>query len=455
MSDGGRAGETWEPVDPPAADAIERPRASLAAVRRLADGWLLDNLDRFDPFAWSASEERELRRKAFTEFALNLYVARGVGAGYDSSAPHDLVVDRVNDRRYRHLLRRSPRDLLKYSYPVTYARASDDLDGATVDAVDAVLDGRTVWSVERVPYRQMDLWHFCRLYGYDDHSLDRETLLALGSLAHPPNVANASLGDLYAVTHNVYYHHNFGVDHPAFPDGVAPYDLEPVVVGGLLRFVAADNPDIVLELLLTGVLQRQVPPALVRLVLAWVRERGARAGRLPGPDEEPVEMPSGELESWEPEDREWARHYHTNLVGATATRAIAARPDWPALAEPPTGAADRAAFVDLHRLGQVLDALASYDLEVAARRVTDLADTSFDEPYATVRETAVEYLRRQRTRDGDYGFWTDEAAVFEARGGDRETFRERLVEPVTEACSRAVRKTSAGEPGSSGRPDAG
>lgn len=441
MSDQSRSSDesVWDPVDPPGSRLIDNPRSSVDEIRTLADEWVTDNRRRFDPFGWTALEERSLKRKAFTEFALNLYVARGVGDTYPSSDPHDMVVDRVNDRRYRHLIRRNPRDFLKYSYPLTYAKARDSLTEETARAVESVLDQPTVWSVERVPFRLMDLWHFCRIYGYEACPVERDAVLALGSLNHSPHVANATLSDFYAITHNVYYWHNFGVEHPSFPGETAPYDVETVLVGGILRYIAADNCDIVLELLLAGVLQRQLPPSLVRLALAWVREAASQPGYIPGPDEEPAEIPSGDLHSWGPEDREWARHYHTNLVGATATRVIETRTDWPELARqtegPPRQPSD---WVDLLRLGQLLDTLSQYNLDLAARQLNDLAETSFRDPYAAVFEASATYLRQQKTQTGQYGFWTDEEAVYSSHGKSRDAFREQMVQPVTESCSEAL-----------------
>ncbi|MFB6250742.1 MAG: hypothetical protein ABEI27_03480 [Halobellus sp.] len=444
MSDRARSSETsvWEPVDLPESEPLEDPRSTLSEIETIADEWIIDNLDQFDPFSWTALSGRNLRRKAFTELALHLYVARGVGETYSSSEPHDLVVDRANDRRYRDLVRRNPRELLKYTHPLTYAKVSGDLDGATATAVDSVLDQQTVWSVERVPHRQMDLWHFCLVYGYADCPIDKDAVLPLGSLNHPPNVANADLSDLYAVTHNLYYYHNFGVDHPAFPDDIAPYDLTTALVGGILRYIAVGNCDIVLELLLAGVLQRQVPPDLVRFALAWVRHLAAEPGYLPGPDEKPAELPSGDLESWGSEDREWARHYHTNLVGATATKVIKSRADWPELAESGDDYRPSAELIDRIRLGQFLHSLSQYTLGLAARQLKGLVDADFSDPYATVLETGVRYLRQQQSSDGQYGFWTDEEAVYTVRGNNRDAFREQMVQPVTEACSEAIEKYS-------------
>jgi hypothetical protein len=442
MSDQNRSSD--ESIWPPGLRLIDDPQSSLDEIQTLADEWITDNIHRFDPFDWTALEERTLKRKSFTEFALNLYVAKGVSDTYPSSDPHDLVIDRVNDRRYRHLIRRNPRDFLKFSYPLTYAKTSGSLNDETASAVESVLDQPTVWSVERVPFRLMDLWHFCRIYGYEESPLEKDAILSLGSLNHPPNIANATLSDLYAITHNLYYYHNFGVDHPSFPGDIAPYDVKTVLVGGILRYIAADNCDIVLELLLAGVLQRQLPPGLVCLALAWVHEAASRSGYIPGPDEEPAEIPSSDLDSWGPDDREWARHYHTNLVGATATRVVEMRTDWSELARDREGESRQPSeWADLLRLGQLLDTLSQYNLELAARQLNDLAETTFRDPYSAVFEASATYLGQQKTQSGQYGFWTDEEALYSSHGKSRDAFREQMVQPVTESCSEALEKVYA------------
>lgn len=427
----------WSSVTLPPAPSDNDITAGLRALETTVDGWIADHARRFDPFAWTVPEERDIRRKAFTEAGVYLYVADAVGGRAPPKTLVEQTVERANDRRYAHLVRRNPRSFLKYAYPFRYLDAAEELTAGARDAVAAVLDGRTVWAVERVPYRSLDLWHFCVGYGYEDCPLDRDRILRLSVLNRPPDPVGATLTDLYAVTHSLFYYHDFGVGHEPFPEGRAPFDVEAVVVGGILRHLVDDNPDIVLELLIAGVLQRRLPPELIRLVVAWARAKAERQGYVPGPDDGGPEIPAEEFAAWDDEEHEWARNYHTNLVAATATRVVNAA--WPDLPGPDAElATDRARFVDLLRLGQLLQTLSTYDLGAAARQVRALAGTEFGAPYDGIYRDCVRYLRRQETANGEYGFWTDEEAVYVARGNDHDAFREEIVDPVTAACTAAV-----------------
>lgn len=410
--------------------------SALADIRAVADGWIARHADQFDPFVWTDLDERHLRRKAFTEAALYLYVADELGAGDAAPALRDLVVDRANDPRYHHLVRRHPREFLKYSHPMSYAKARGVLsaDGAAV--VEGVLDGQTPWAVERVPHRLMDLWHFCTVYGYDRCPFAPDELLRLGTLNYPPDVVEADLSDAYALTHNLLYYHNFGVPHPSFPSDPAPYDLGEALTGLVLRFMAADNCDVVLELLVVGVLQRQLPPDLVGIAVSWIAERAGRRGYVPGPEQED---PAVDVESWGEAEREWAQHYHTNLVAATAARAMTRA--WPAFLGSDAASNDpRTDAEDVARLGRLLATLADYNLQSAARQMAGLARSPVvgDGAYAAVFADAVAFLRRQEAGTGHYGFWTDEAEMYRALGNDPEAFLPEVIGPVTDACTAAL-----------------
>jgi hypothetical protein len=382
---------------------------------------------------------------AFSEAALAMYVVGTVEEDVVMPSLHDLVVDRVDDRRYRHVVLRKQRRATKYLMPVIYAKSRDRLGSRTAEAVESLLSGRSLWATERPPYRYMDLWHFCQLYGYEDHDLDPERILDRSSLRHPLDVVDATRDDAYAMTHDLLYYHNLGVDHPAFPDGPAPYDVADVLTGLLLRFLAAEDADVVVELLLAGVLQRQLPADVVRLAASWLVERTDEDGRLPGVSVDGIgygadlsQYTRMDLASLDDAEKEWLRCYHTTLLWSVTTRAVTR--EWSSQPEPPdTGWLDRGTNArDTLGIGDLLDALSDYDLVGGARTIRRVGRTDAADRFSPQFGAAVDFLRRQETQDGTFGYWTDEAAVYASSGHDLAEFRTAVVEPVTAACRDAL-----------------
>jgi hypothetical protein len=433
--------------------AIDDVRSALDDIESVADEFLVTHTERFDPFNWSELDSRHIHRKAFTESSLYAYTLDVFEETGTATELRDLVVDRTNDRRYRHLLLRNPHEFIRYSLPVGYLDAIDELDDSMAAAIDSILDRRTVWSVERQPYRQLDLWHFCQLYGYEDCPLDRDHILSASCLEYPPHPIEAELEDAYAFTHDLLYYHNFGLSHPEFPDEPAPYEHDDVIAGLILRYMADDNCDITLELLLVGVLQRQVTPELVGLVTSWVRQQGRTNGYIPSPAQLPLgEDHDEDIEAWSSTDHEWAENYHTNLVAATTTRVINSSLDGLG-PQSEAGPLTQTEIRDALKLGQLLDTLSEYDLERAAHQLGELADSPVRERFPTVFETCVEYVRNQRTPDNEYGYWTDEEAIYLALGNSRQDFVEEMIRPVSEACRVALEAVSDVDGASEGESD--
>lgn len=435
-------GSIWEPVAHPSSLPIDGVRPALSDIESLADEFLVTHTERFDPFNWSELDSRHVHRKAFTESALYAYTLEAFGDTGTATELRALVVDRTNDRRYRHLLLRNSHDFIRYSLPVGYLHVIDELDDRMAAAVDSILDSRTVWAVERTPYRQMDLWHFCQLYGYDDCPLERDSILAASCLEYPLHPIEAELEDAYAFTHDLLYYHNFGLPQSGFPDEPAPYDHADVITALILRYMADGNCDISLELLLVGVLQGQVEPELVALVTAWVRQEGRTNGYIPSPAQLPLEDDrEEEIESWGPADHEWAENYHTNLVAATTTRVVKSHLEelgGDSRVEP----LDETEIEGAFKLGQLLNTLTEYDLERAGKQLRDLADSPVRERFPAVFDSCVEYVGDQRTADGEFGYWTDEEAIYLALGNSRQEFVDEMVRPVSAACRRALEAVS-------------
>lgn len=440
---------TREPVESVEPVPAGRMPARLDDLRATAEGWLAGHAAEFDPFDWTTTERRTYRRKAFGEAALAEYVADLHGDGPVCAPVRDRILEYADDRRYYGLLARAPYEFRRYAFPLAFAASRDELGADAEAVVDRVLAEGGFLATERVPYELLDVAFTCKVYGDADPGLDEDAVLETSVLAHPPHPADARVDVVYQLTHDVIFATNFGYEGPAFRSPPLDHDLPETFVGLLLRFVAEGHQDVVLELLLAGAVQRGLPPALVRFALGWVRATAEGRGYVPNggreatPSAGPVADPAGDAPDWDGETREWATHYHTNLVAAMTTRVLDHQ--WSGLVEavddPDLDHDDRA--TDLLRLGRLLASLADYDLGAAAERVVALADSPVADAYAGVFDGAVDYLRRQRASDGTYGYWTDERKLYADHGGDPAAFRERLVEPASRTIADAIEAADA------------
>lgn len=420
------------------------------------DDWIDDHAHYIDPFDWEDSDERYWRKKMFLESAGYLLNARGKGGENPLPAIHDVVVERTNDRRYAHKMLRSPRDLHHYAVPVLYAKYVDELEAETASALERTADLGAFRLAERLPMRRLEFWALSRylsaLFGGEYDWYDPEAVLESSILHNQPNVARSTIADAYCLTHDVLFYNNYlGVCDAAFPDEPAPYDATTLLRGLILRYMADDNCDIVSELLLSGVMQRQLSRQTVRLVFSWLLEKSEAKGYVPGPKLKKGQVMSNmsldtpDLDDfgsrWDYDSREeavWGKNYHTNVVAGTTAHFI--RRDWEHLDDRPGAHSitDDSFRRDVCRLGEMLKSLGEYDLESGARQMTALAGSPVRTEYRAVFDQAVEFLADQRTRDGEFGYWADEEVLYTNAGNPPESFRTELVAPVSETCREAL-----------------
>lgn len=435
--------ESIELVSPD--DVVDESRA----LARRVTSWQDDHADEYDPFVWADKEKRRIRRKAFAESAVYLHLLSDLGKLDWAPTLTDLLVEGVNDRNYYELLPREPELVLKYGYPFLFVYAVDELGAEAQAVLDRTLDGRTPWARERVPHRQLDLYYFLQHLDYDTAALDAETIIEYSNANFQPDPVEATVRQMYSLTHNVMYYTNFGVESEKFPDTVVPYDLETTLTGLLLRMMAENDTDAVVELLLCGTLQRQMAPSLVRFALSWVREVSKGHDTVPGPglqgmgaskrDRVDPELGSGSLGEWDDDTEEWVQHYHTAVAAGMCFNVL--ERDWPDLVETASSRGlDHAAHADdLLRLGELLRRLSEYELEEAATTLKQVAGTPVAAAYDDVLATATDFLERQRTHDGHVGFWTDERYLYVNGGhGDPGDFEAEMMDPCTRRCNEAL-----------------
>lgn len=414
-----------------------------------ADRWLDEHADQFDPLVWTDTDVRFLRRKAFAEAGMYLH-----HASHSEVDPSDrlrsVVLDRLDDDEFRHLLARSPDHVTLYGYPIAYAGDCADLPDSTAEIFERTVARPDVWASERLPYRKLDLVHVCRLYGCETPvDVTVEEMVERTCGAHELNPATTTVGDTYALTHVVMYYQNFGSGHPRFADEPLPYEYPASLHGLLLRFIAEENCDLVGELLLSSALERCLPRGLARFALDWYLDQVSSEGYVPYPGEGlPFGTRQGEfggesldvdMGSWDERSESWAKHYHPTLVGTTLGRVLLER--WPEIDErarerPLDYAAEASTLQDL---GRVFSLFADYKLEDGAAVLETVAGSETATAYEDVLDLATQFLEWQRRPDGNYGYWTDEKSVFLATDSDHTAteFQTNLLAPVTEQCDRA------------------
>lgn len=446
-SDGPDAGD--EP-DRPEFDSVARVAVDEipAAFERLEDmcgRWINDRSELFALFDVETLGEYHVRRKAFNELSLYLLVREALSAR--PVAPvgdvRTEVLQGTNDRRFHHAIMRNPVYVRWYGYPVLYTEEVGRLaDRTTYDTIRDFLCREYVWGKDRIPSGTIELWHLAKSFRVTP-PYEAEEILRTSCLTHELHPVLADLEDVYSLTHDLMFYHGFGMEGAGSPGGSSPYDVGRSLRALLLRFLADEKYDAVGELLLTGILQRQVPADLVGLCLHRLLEVVETNGYVP--DYSVMHSDGGQInrrnaaELAHRGDRavHWATQYHANIVVGIA--ALAGRTAWDGARAVPVGS-ERPEYdpANLLTLGSALAAFAEYNLRAGARSLQAVAGTDAVRAYPEIFELAVAFLDAQRRSDGSFGYWVDEQIEFASRGFDPETFDSCLVEPVTNACESAL-----------------
>lgn len=428
-----------------------------AYLEKVVNEWIDGNSPYYNPYQWVETSERYWRKKTFAEAGGYLLNAHGYGNANTPSGLAKQVIEHVNDRRFTDMMSRNPRKLHHYVYPVIFTKVTGRLDSGVENGLEGIIERDRLLEGEHLPFRQLEFWYISailsQIFGYTTHEADVKSILDSSILNHQPTAVSCTDDEAYYLTHNVMFYNNYlQVCGEVFSNHPAPYDIESLLRGLILRYISENNCDIVLELLASGVHQRQISREMVRLVLSWILEKVERHGYVPGPKgttnvNDPThrskkntgtKMPRSDWEYASHAEKVWAQNIHTNTVAGTTARLIAS--DWNELdAQFVDNDFEEISFRrDLGRFGQLLESFSKYDLDTGARLLKALADSPVRTEYPTVFEHAVSFLRDQRARDGEFGFWTGEQIMYTNSGGTPGSFRTNLVKPISQACQDAL-----------------
>lgn len=414
----------------------------LDDLRAEAVAWLESRVDAFDPFAWNSLEERRALRTAFAEAATCQYVLDRAAFSRRVDGLDELLFDRVNDPRYHQPLYRNPREILNCAAPVSYAAHRDELEPEVRRLVRAVLESESVWTTERLPHEHLQLWHLCNAVGVE-YPHDVDGVVGMSTMANPPNAAVSDLNDAYALTHDVLYRYDFGSESDSVPLSVVTPDFEASLTGLTARFLCEGNYDVVLELAAAGAVTGGLDDAVLRHAFSWVAAAAEGYDGVRTYDEEGAFERSQfsyrfgvEAETLRTNHADWAADYHANLVAAIASTAARRRCDG-------SGATATRSVDDtsgLSRAGGILALLSAYELERAASRTRSLVESRPEtvRRYPGVFDQIARYLSSQRTPDGAFGVWPQEAELRAMLSEAETPLADARSRGVTEACRDAL-----------------
>lgn len=418
---------------------MDRGETTLAdTTTRLYDAVterLIDTRHHFEPLPGGDSPvSKVVRRKAFAELAMFVHVATAFDEPSVPSSLTGFTVDRVNDEAYYGQLARHPTRARLYAPPMAYAHARGALDDRPLSVLRRVLDRGDVWANELRPSDALDLVHVARLAG-TTAPVDPDAATETAAQRHGLHPVTADLETVYRLTHELLFWYRLGLPGVEPMGTGLPAAGDDALRGLLLRFLAEDNLDIALELVIVGVFRDALSPSTVRLVVETAAEQAtAGDGSLRGPDLDDDEG-DDEESGLPPAARDWKRDYHTTFLGGVTAVVVDDR--WASFRASPTHEPHDCDLSDLVALGDVVASLADYDLKGAATDLQELADTPVAWAFPDVVDAAAGFLASQRRPDGLFGHWADERAVFERRHPDGE-FVAELVEPAAEECAAAL-----------------
>ncbi|OVE83530.1 hypothetical protein B2G88_13900 [Natronolimnobius baerhuensis] len=413
--------------------------------------WHTNYIEEYNPLVWKDKRKRQIRRKAFSELSLFLQVTSQIT---DQEANHDKLVDSitetVNDRRYFELLSRYPTDIVQYGYPFAIPATRGRLRTEATMVLERTVTQKPIHSPERYPFVQLHYYHILEQLGFQTEHLDPATILSVSNIRKEPGFIQCNRRDVYAITHNIFYYTNFGIPGEGFPDTIVPTDLSTCLSGLLLRFLAIDDTDAVAELLLAGIIQRQLDPEFVKFVLSWLQTRSEN-GIVPGSGVRDAIASSTQriqnsdididsLGEWDENSEHWFHDYHTVIASGLCFAVL--EQEWDRLRnEAPTrdfGYWLSDSATQLLTLGNLVAVLSEYKLTEAAPLLESLTGSRVARAYSDVFNACVKFLQNQRTPDDHIGYFTDEQYVYCNGVGTTDTFDREFRNQCTNRCEAAL-----------------
>lgn len=377
------------------------------------DQWLGDNCWVANPQSWTSRQHAIMKRKSFAEVALYVYIANQLGESCDMRL-YDMISHVVlGSDDYVSLLFRSPGKILLYGTPFVALKVSGDLPESYRAKIANLVTSRNVLGTERLPHRQLDLWHFTKALGLPA-PFDGLAASKFGLLGFPPNPILCDSRDSYGLTHNIFYITNFGVVNEFFPQYETDKKDELVrCLNGLSAKVLFEgNVDLLLELAICLLIMTGRHTPISRLIIDHALECFEKEKILNSPDNSDV----AEIAQEAPEESHWFRSYHTMSVAAIAFRIFRITA---------AGSANFDSFEqcvpkdDMLVVGRAMLNLMQYKLLDAASAVHTL-NNNLHPDLSHLEDEILSYIIDQQRSNGSYGYFSDEVRMWGQLGGDPE-----------------------------------
>lgn len=278
--------------------------ARFEAGARRALGWLAANVHEFNP-AGERESPNKLRSKALVELALLAAYRKKLdpaplGEDYERIVSH--VWDYACAPEYWQTCVRDPRALLLYGLTYAGLRVCGLEVPGFRTAIANVLASGSALAQERIPYRRLDLLHFLELSGFPA-AVEYEAVCEHTLLCSNPSVVDLSDGDVYAITHALFYLTDFGLRRGRFCGRFERAEAIELVEQLLSIYIEKENPDIAGELVCSLYCLRAPESEVLDRAWDYLLTAQKEDGHVPGPQHIVPES-----------EGVWKSAYHTTIV---------------------------------------------------------------------------------------------------------------------------------------------
>lgn len=389
------------------------------------DIWLDDNKEFYLPTVIDTPKAIEYRRKAFGEFCLYAYVAEQYDSFTRPAKLTQLFFTEVNSDAFLALAKRNTTTYGYYTFPIAVAKKMGKCRPELLSYFEEIFASSHLRSMEIPPFRLLDNLFTSHVYGLKTTPYDTEEVYKLINLHRLPDPIMADYTQAYALTHNVFYLTGLAPNKDVL--GLNPdYDLQHLqaLEALFLRFLADNNLDLALELLLCLVLTNQCKRWHVQYALEQVEKHLINNVVVPGPGE-----PDGfsQLQDQSANFKHWVKHYHTMMVAGITFRLVADNLNsiWQ---KQDTGDT----FVAFG-CGQLLRLLHDYNLPLALTVLKTLENYSADIKSLQLNylvDHVMHFIEQQIQDNGEIGYYYNEIYALTNKGISWEEASKNIQMPL-------------------------
>lgn len=389
------------------------------------DSWLDSHTHYFNPLETDSKQALEFKRKAFGEAGLYIYQQQEnkIGSGIENLTEHFFNV--LSSEEFMQLAQRNLNHFGLFTAPIAVAKSMGKSKQIHDEYFHQTYGSQYLSSIELPPFRLLDNLFFGKVFGLKEFPYPIDEVNQLLNIHRLPDLIHADETQAYALTHNIFYLTGMKKQNDFMELGIQYNTKHLEALEGLfLRYMALNNLDLGLELLLCLVLTGQCKQWHLTYALNLVDKLLIDNEIVPGPGE-----PKGfDLIKDKPEAfKNWVQHYHTMLVAGMTFKLAAQHLDdiWntgePLEEFAPFGC------------GQVLRLLSDYNLPLALTVLKTLEQHTHSIKSMGLTHTldrALNFVNQQLQNDGSIGFYDEEYAILHKNGLTEEEAHKKIQLPL-------------------------